>query len=52
MRQTLLLITNSENKEKSLISVPQQFFVVLTKLSFWQGDWVLNYYCMEFIPCL
>ena len=37
---------------KSLISGFQGFLLVLTKLSFWQGDWVIGYHSMKSIEFL
>ena len=37
---------------KSLVSVFKSLLLVLTKLSFWQGYWVMGYYSMVFILCI
>ena len=34
--------------EKSLISIFQEFLLILTKLSFWEGGWALGYHSMKF----
>ena len=42
MRQTLPLVRNSALRKK-LISIFEQFLLVLTNFSFWEEDWPLDY---------
>ena len=39
---------NRAQQEKFNFYFSKVFFLVLTKLPFWQGDWVLGYHSMNF----
>ena len=45
---TLVFISNNAEREKFNFCFFKSFRLVLTKLSFWQGDWALGYHSMGF----
>ena len=48
LRLTLVFMRNSALQEKFNFCFFKRFLLVLTKFSFWQGDWALGYYSMKF----
>ena len=45
---TLVFIWNGTLREKFSLGFFKRFLLVLTKFSFWQGDWALGYHSMKF----